>query len=259
MVDGADGGELAFRLVGIAVTGVRAAPVVGSLRGRHARGQPQPQLGVVGRQLVRAQPAALDQQRAGPARPGDVLAQPGAGPAQVLRRQRPVTDPVEQAPGRGQRVGVGGVPLGQELLVLLVQQHVHRHPAVGQRRGHPPFLQLDVRLAGGRIGRGQQVGVDLARGEPLLEVADQPGVHLRGELAALGHLVPDVQPDDPVRLGPGGFQPRPDVSHRGHAVVDLVQDGFRRRPEHRGQRVAGREQPPPDAGQRARARPPTAP
>jgi hypothetical protein len=73
----------------------------------------------------------------------------------------------------------------------------------------------------------------------------------RGELAALGHLVPDVQPDDPVRLGPGGFQPGPDVSYRGHAVVDLVQDGFRRRPEHRGQRVAGREQPAPDAGQRA--------
>jgi len=89
----------------------------------------------------------------------------------------------------------------------------------------------------------------VACGEPLFEVADQPGVHLRGELAALGLIVPDVQADDPVRLGPGGFQPRPDIPERGVFVVDLVQDGFRRPPEHRGQGVAGREHPPPDAGQ----------
>ena len=231
------------------------APVVWSLRGRHAGGQPEPQLGVVGGKVFRAHPAALDQQLAGPAGPGDLSAQPGAGAAQVLVRQRAVTHPVEQGLDRGQRLGVGGVPLGQELLVLLVEQHVHRDPAVGQRRGHPPLLHLDVGPAGGRIGRGQQIGIDLARGEPLLEVADQPGVHLRGELAALGLLIPHVQADDAVRLGSGGFQPRPDVPHRGVAVGDLVQDGFRRRPEHRGQRVAGREHPPPDAGQRFRVRP----
>ena len=227
-----------------------AGPVVRSHRGRHPGGQAEPQLGVVGRKVFRAHPAALDQQPARPAGPGDIGAQPGAGPAQVRLRQRAVTHPAEQGLERGQRLGVGGVPLGQELLVLLVEQLVHRDPAVGQRRGHPPLLDLDIGPAGGRIGRGQQVGIDLARGEPLFEVADQPGVHLGGELAALGLLIPHVQADNAVRLGPGGFQPRPDVPDRGVAVGNLVQDGFCRRPEHRGQRVARGEHPPPDAGQR---------
>ena len=228
----------------------RPGPVVRSLRGYHARGQPQPQLGVVGGQFVRAHSAALDQQPAGPAGPGDVFAQPRAGRLEVTGRPRAVSHPVQQILDRGQRLGVGGVPFGQELLVLLVQQDVHRHPAVGQRGGHPAFLQGDVGAAGRRVRGRQQVGIDLALGEPLLEVADQPGVHLRGQLAALGLVVPDVQADDPVRLGSRGLQPRPDVPDRGRAVVDLVQDGFGRGPEHGGQRVARREQPPPDAGQR---------
>ena len=229
---------------------VLAGPVVRPLRRRHARGEPEPQLGVVGGQVRLAHAAALDQQLTGPAGPGDGLAQPAGRRPQLGGRQRPVADLVQQLTDRGQRLGVGGVPFGQELLVLLVEQDVHRHPAVGQRRGHPPLLHGDVGPAGRRVDHHQQVRIDLTRGELILQMADQPGVHFRGQLAALGLLVPDVQADDPVRLRAGGLQPRPDVPDRGVAVVDLVQDGLGRGPEHGGQRIARREQPAPDAGQR---------
>jgi len=250
MVDGADGGDGAVGLVRASAGG---APVVGSLRRRHARGQLEPQLGIVGRQVLRAHPAALDQQLTRPAGFGDDLTQPGAGQAQAFARQRAVADLVEQGLQRVECLGVGGVPFGQELLVLLLEQHVHRDPAVGQRRGHPPFLKFDVTAAGDRVGGRQQVGIDGARGQLLLQVGDQPGVHLRGELAALGLLVPDMQADYPVRLGSGGFQPGPDVTDGGVAVRDLAQDGFGGRPEHGGQRVGRREHPSPQARQRGQS------
>ena len=75
------------------------APVVWSLRGRHPGGQPEPQLGVVGGQVFRAHPAALDQQPARPAGPGDLGAQPGAGPAQVLRAAAGGHPPGRAGPG----------------------------------------------------------------------------------------------------------------------------------------------------------------
>ena len=54
MVDGADGGDARCPSPGLAVALARAAPVICSPRGRHARGQAEPQLAVVGGQVCPA-------------------------------------------------------------------------------------------------------------------------------------------------------------------------------------------------------------
>ena len=51
-----------------------------------------------------------------------MLAQAAAGRAELLGRQRAVTNLVQQLADGGQRLGVGGVPFGQELLVLLTSR-----------------------------------------------------------------------------------------------------------------------------------------
>jgi hypothetical protein len=141
-------------------------------------------------------------------------------------------------------------PVGQEGLVLLVEQHRHRHPAVRQRTGHPPLLQGHVRPAGILVPGGELVRVDLARRDQLLQMADEPGVHLLLQRAAGGGLRPDVQPDDPGRLGPGRLKPAVHVAKGGVMLADLLQDCLGRVPEGRRQRVPGCQQPAPDGRQR---------
>ena len=159
-------------------------------------------------------------------------------------------DPVEHGLERVARLGVGRRPVREEGLVLLVEQDRHRNPAVGQRRGHPPLLQRQVLLPGGLVPGREPVRVDLPGGKPLLQVADEPGVHLLLQRAARGRLFPHVQADDPGRLGPGGLKPAVHVAERGVVLADLVQDRFRRLPERRGQRVTRGQQAAPDHRQR---------
>ncbi len=151
---------------------------------------------------------------------------------------------------RGPRLRVGRRPVRQEGLVLLVKQRRHRHPPVRQRRGHPPLLDRHVLRAGVVVPGGEPVRVDLARRDALLQVAHQPGVHLLLQRAARGGLCPDVQPDDPGRLGAGRLKPAVHVPEGGDVIADLVQDRLGRLPERRRQRVARRQQPPPDDRQR---------
>ena len=103
--------------------------------GRHARGHAQPQLGVIGGQFLRAQAAALGQQPPGPARPGRgpgaAGSRPGAGPpaaagGRLRRSSRAWVAASASASAASTRPGTPR---------LLVEQDVHRDPAVGQRRG----------------------------------------------------------------------------------------------------------------------------
>ena len=182
--------------------------------------------------------------------PGDVRAQPVRRRPEVRGGQRAVPDPVEHGLERGTRLGVGRRPVREEGLVLLVEQYGHRNPAVRQRRGHPPLLQRQVLLLGGVVPGREPVRVDLPGGKPLLQVADEPGVHFLLQRAARGRLFPHVQPDDPGRLGPGGLEPAVHVTERRVVLADLVQDRFGRLPERRGQRVSRGQQAAPDHRQR---------
>jgi hypothetical protein len=70
---------------------------------------------------------------------------------------------------------LGSRPLGEKvvILILVVEQLVHGYPAVGQRRGHPAFLQRAVLLRRRRIVREQPFGIDVASAQAFLEVGDQ--------------------------------------------------------------------------------------
>jgi hypothetical protein len=68
--------------------------------------------------------------------------------------------------------------------------------------------------------------------------------------AAFRRLVPDVQPDHGAGLGPGGFQPHPDVPGPGRTLAQRTQHPFGGIPVRRGHGVTRREQPPAQQRQR---------
>ena len=157
----------------------------------------------------------------------------GIGPRAVRGAREKVR---EGRPG----VGLGFVPLREELVVLLVHHGPHRVAAVRQRGAQPFGLEPFVVRPGLRVVGDEPVRVHPLVGDELFEVAHQARMHLACDGPPLVRIWPhEPAGDQRDRLGTGGLQEPLDLAEGGAARRDLAEQPLGCVPERWRQRPGG--------------------